>query len=138
MSKMDSWTDEVISQWQIERIELNTSITNDQINVAEQILNFTFPDQFKQLYTKANGFSNYDWLSNMFSIWPLERIIDEYQSSTNKQFIAFADFLIGSHWIGFMNDRDGIYKFYKEPEFVSVTFEQAIRLINSDATIIYV
>lgn len=68
----------------------------------------------------------------------LERIIDEYQSGNNKKFIAFADFLIGSHWIGFMSDREGIYKFYEEPEFVSATFEQAIRLINSDSTIIYV
>lgn len=138
MSKMDSWTDEIISQWQSEHIELNASVTSDQINAAEQMLNFTFPDQFKQLYMKANGFINYDWMSNMFSIWPLERIIEEYLSSTNKQFIAFADFLIGSQWIGFMTDREGIYKFIVEPEFVTATFEQAIRLIISDSIIIYV
>ncbi|WP_342084842.1 SMI1/KNR4 family protein [Dyadobacter sp. OTU695] len=114
---MDSWTNEVIRQWQVEKIELNASVTNDQINIAEQILNFTFPDQFKQLYLRANGFKDYDWRSNMFSIWPLESIMDEYLSNTNKNFIGFSDYLICSHCIGFMNDRKGIYKYCNEPEF---------------------
>jgi hypothetical protein len=74
----------------------------------------------------------------MFSLWPVDRIIEEYNSSSDKNFIGFSDYLINSHQIGFTKDRNGIYKYHNKPELIADTFEQGIHLININSEIIYV
>ena len=134
----NDWTETVIRQWQTEDIELNPGISVDELAHAEKILDFVFPDQFRELYLKVNGFHNNDWRANMFSLWPVDRIIEEYNSRADKNFIGFSDYLINIHQIGFVKDRKGVYKYLDRPEFIANTFEEGIHLINIDSELIYV
>lgn len=134
----NDWTERVIQQWQTEEIELNSGLSEDELIHSEKNLGFVFPDQFKELYLKVNGFHNNDWRTNMFSLWPIDRIIEEYNSSSDKNFIGFSDYLINSHQIGFNKDKIGIYKYHDKAEFIADTFDQAIHLINIDSELIYI
>ena len=130
--------DKIIDQWTNKKIKLSPPSTIDQIKVTENILHFKFPDDFKEFYLKLDGFADWDWTENMFSIWPLTRIIEEYNNENDKNFIVFADYLINSHQYGFKKGKNGIFKSYGEqPEFISETFSKIIFLISSDSEILY-
>jgi len=135
---MDNWAETAIQQWKAEGIELNPGISAEELNRTEKMLDFVFPYQFKELYIKVNGFHNNDWRVNMFSLWPVERIIEEYNFRTDKNFIGFSDYLINMHQIGFTKNKEGIYKCMDNPEFITDTFEQGIHLINIDSELIYI
>lgn len=130
-------TANIISQWKLEKIELNPPASGETISEAEKIINFIFPSEFRNLYLKVNGFKNWDWRANMFSIWPIERIVDEYNQGKAKDFVGFSDYLINSYQIGFFKGRIGIYKSYDEFNPIAHSFDEAILLINSDADLIY-
>jgi hypothetical protein len=133
-----TWIENIIQQWQIEKLELNQGASIEIIIIAEKAIDFIFPEQFKELYLKVNGFKNNDWRTNMFSIWPIDRIIEEYNSSMDKNFVGFSDYLINSHQIGFTKNKKGIFKYHDKPDFIAETFEKGIQLINMDSELIYV
>lgn len=141
---------QIIAQWKTEQIQLNPPATLDTIKKAEDIVNYTFPPDFRELYLIADGYKDWDWRTNMFSLWPLQRIIDEYlellsvnssttqdQHDPKKNFIGFCDYLINSHQIGFIKNRTGIYKSYDESNPIAQSFIEALELINKDAQVIY-
>ena len=141
---------EIIEQWKAERIQLNPPATLEAIRRAEEITGYTFPSDFKKLYLVADGFKDWDWRSNMFSLSPLQRIIDEYleqlsrsrsaspyQQEQAKDFVGFCDYLINSHQIGFLKNRNGVYKSYDEFNPIAQSFSEALSLINKDAELIY-
>ena len=134
-------TDEEISnirsQWEAENIKLNPPATIESITEAENAIGFEFPSDFKSLYLKINGFNNWDWRSNMFSLWPIHRIVEEYLQDENKNFVGFCDYLINSHQIGFFKDRVGVYKSYDEFNLIATNFQDAIHLVNSDSELLY-
>jgi len=104
------WTDTIIQQWLTQNVKLNGSSTFHELREAEKSLDFTFPDEFKQLYLKVNGFFDWDMTINMISRWPIDRIIQEYKGNNDKNFVGFCDYLINSHEIGFYKIRNGIFK----------------------------
>jgi len=85
----NTWTDKIIAIWTIDKIKLSPPATIDKINATEESLIFQFPSDFKELYLKLDGFVDWDWTKNMFSIWPLERIVEEYNREPDKTFIVF-------------------------------------------------
>ncbi|WP_160136057.1 SMI1/KNR4 family protein [Chryseobacterium sp. c4a] len=124
--------------WASENIKLSPPATEESIKVTEEIIQFQFPDDFKEFYLQMDGFMDWDWTKNMFSIWPLARIQEEYHNETDKSFIIFADYLINSHHIGFLKGEKGIFKNCGEtPELIADTFSEALFLIDSDADILY-
>ena len=130
--------DKIKETWVSENIKLNPPATPESINTAEETINFRFPDDFKEFYLKLDGFADWDWTKNMFSIWPLARILEEYHNESDKSFIVFADYLINSHHIGFMKEKKGVFKnIGGNPELIAKTFSEAIFLIDSDADILY-
>ena len=132
------WADTIINQWINENIKLNPPATPESIKAVEETINFRFPDDFKEFYLKLDGFTDWDWTKNMFSIWPLARTLEEYHNESDKNFIVFADYLINSHHIGFMKEKKGVFKNTgNTPELIAETFSEAIFLINSDANILY-
>ncbi|GAB3194025.1 cell wall assembly regulator SMI1 [Pontibacter aydingkolensis] len=133
----NTWIGKTIEQWEIDGVELNVGASLEAIKNAERVLNFIFPLQFQQLYVKANGFNNLDWIENVFSIWPIERMLEEFNESTNKDFIGFADYSMNVHQIGFVRGKEGVYKYCDNPVQFANTFEEAISLINSDDETIY-
>jgi hypothetical protein len=144
ISNMETnWTREIISQWKVQNINLNTGAIKDNIAELEKQLDFKFPTDFHEMYMVVNGFANDDWTSNMFSLWPLLRILKEYQEGENLDFIGFCEYLINSHSLGFSRSRAGVFISYAlaEPvefqEVVALTFKEALYLINTDSEKIY-
>lgn len=130
---------EICRQWKHEKIQLNPGASPDLISEVEASIGFTFPAGFKELYIEVNGFSDYDWRENMFSIWSVERILEEYINCDDSSFIGFSDYLIHSHAIGFVKTQPGVFKRYGGDEylFVAASFLDAIKLINANSALIY-
>ncbi|HKC35311.1 MAG TPA: SMI1/KNR4 family protein, partial [Chitinophagaceae bacterium] len=102
----NEWVTKALLQWKSEGIELNPPSIPALIKQAEEKLSFIFPDSFKCLYLMVDGFKDNDWRENMFSIWPIERILYEYNKRGDKAFVGFSDFLLNSHALGFYKDLD--------------------------------
>ena len=131
-------TDKIIDQQTSDEIKLSHPATIVAISETEKILDFHFPSDFKELYLKIDGFVEWDWTPNMFSIWPLARIVEEYNRESDKTFIIFADYLINAHHLGFVKGQNGVFKNSgTTPELIADTFSDVMTLINSDADILY-
>lgn len=89
----------IIQYWQQSRIKLNKGASLEEIEILEKKVNFKFPDDFKEFYIHINGFKDSDWDENMFSIFPLQRIEEEYFDLEEEIFVPFCDYLINSHLI---------------------------------------
>jgi hypothetical protein len=132
-----SWTDQAIDLWISKGIKLQNGISIDKISDFEKLFDFKFPQDFIELYSKANGFEDFDWNEYMFSLWSLDRILKEYQEDGNTNYIGFCDFLINSHSIGFFKTDNGIFKSYDQTQPIGNTFKEVIELINSNSDLIY-
>ncbi len=78
----------------------------------------------------------------MFSIWSLDRIEEEYNTSTNEFFILFCDFMMNSHQIGFSRVENGVFINYENHKLslndkVSDIFTGALIEIVKDSDKIY-
>jgi SMI1 / KNR4 family (SUKH-1) len=134
---MNDWMKQIIDQWTDEAICFNLGASLEQINNAERKMEFSFPEAFKRFYLQVNGFKQGEWISNLFSIWSLEKILEEYHDCNDKNFVGFADYLINSHQIGFVKGHEGIFKYYDAPEKIAETFELGLMLINQDSELLY-
>ncbi len=137
LKEISDWADKVISIWNSKGIMLEKGVSVEEISELERLLDFRFPKDFVQLYTKANGFKALDWDENMFSFWPLDRILEEYQKDGDTNYIGFCDFLINSHSIGFFKTDEGIFKSYDQIQPIGNTFKEGIELIISNSDLIY-
>src|ERR1044072_3588567 len=106
------WINEAILTWKREGVALQSGALESYIAEIEQWLGFSFPNDFYEFYKAGNGFENSDMNKDMFYLWPLEVIWAEYQGNDDDEFIAFCDFMINSHQIGFIKNQPGIYKSY--------------------------
>lgn len=131
------WTSQVISIWTSEGIKLQSGVSVETIASIENLIGFKFPEDFIELYTKVNGFKDYDWTENMFSLWPVERILKEYQENEDSNYVGFCDYLINSHSFGFMKNAHGIFKSYEINNPVCQSFKEIIDAIILNADLIY-
>jgi hypothetical protein len=134
---LQQWAIGVISHWIDNKIKLEEGATLTDIQKTEALIGIHFPESFIELYSKANGFADWDMNINMISVWPLKRIEEEYAINRDKNFVGFSDYLINSHSIGFRKTSAGIFKDYDEFNPIASTFEQGLELINSDSDLIY-
>jgi hypothetical protein len=137
---LQNTSDSVLGHWRSEKITLQKGASLEKISHIENKLGFVFPQSFKLLYQKVNGFGDNDWNENMIGVWPLERIEDEF--GRYPDFIGFSDFFVNSHVYGFLKNQQGIYKNYDladtgVPEKIADTFEEAIDLININSDLLY-
>ena len=132
-----SWTDQTITYWTEKGIKLQAGVSLDKLRDFEKLLDFSFPQDFIELYTKVNGFVDFDWNENMFSLWSLDRILKEYQEDEDPKFIGFCDYLINSHTLGFYTDDKLIYKYYDKPKAITNSFQDFISLLNSNDDLLY-
>lgn len=129
---MEKWIQEVVSKWRSQEVELNPPATTADIEKAEKILDFKFPKGFRELYMVFNGFKNWGWQEHFFSLWPLERIIEDFKTSEDKSYIIFCDYLMYSHSIGFMKDETGVFKSYGiQTDKITDGFKDFVFMMNS-------
>lgn len=98
----DNWVDAQINLCRNADVKLNNAAKADKIIEVEKIVGYKFPNDFREFYQKVNGFIEWDFIGNMFSIWPLEKIANEYAAGDDKNFIAFCDHCIDLYRIGFI------------------------------------
>jgi SMI1 / KNR4 family (SUKH-1) len=132
-----SWADQSIGIWISKGIKLQDGVSIDKISTFEKQLDFKFPQDFIDLYSKTNGFEDFDWNENMFSLWSLDRILKEYQENGDTNYIGFCDFLINSHSIGFFKTDIGVYKSYDQIKSIAGNFQDFILLLNSNNDLLY-
>lgn len=133
---MADWIDETINGWKRTDVKMQSGISTDYFLEFEKKLNFIFPADFKEFYQQANGFVDCDWNENMFSLWSLEKIFEEFQLDKNENFIGFCDYLIGIHSIGYFKNEGGIF-INTEYAKICNTFEEFIVLLNSNSDLLY-
>lgn len=131
--------DEQIEVWRHTNLKLNGPGTIEFINKIQEKIGFLFPEDFIKFYMKVNGFNDWDMTEEMFCIWPLERISEEFEINANSNFIPFCDYQINSHRIGYLKDEPGVYKEYYDSNFYRVadSFEQTVQLIVSNSGLLY-
>ena len=132
-----TWTDSVIEDWKASNTKMHPGLSLSDILSAEPILQFKFPTDFIELYQKVNGFRDLDWNKHMFSFWPIERIITEYRTDGDENYIGFCDFLIHSYSIGFLKEDFAIYKSFDRQQPIAATFREAVIMINESSDSIY-
>lgn len=140
--EINEWADSVCNLWKSQGLDISEGASLSIIENTEQRISFKFPEAFKELYKKVNGWNDMAWNEHMFSIRPLDRIIEEYKYRRHPDFIGFCDYLINSHWIGFVRHKPGIFKRYdleghSNPEKIADRFEEAIEMINTNADTLY-
>lgn len=128
--------DLTIAIWNETNIKLQVGVSEELIFEFEEKLNFKFPEDFKTLYKMVNGFGDCDWNKDMFSLWPLEKIFEEYQLSSNKNFIGFCDYLINSYSMGYFKNENGIFTSLTSNK-ICETFEEFVDLLNSNSDKLY-
>ena len=124
-------TPETIAALQVQGIIFNKGATAEQVAATEMVLDIKFPFEFTQFYLLANGFDSNSCMTNgLFNIWPLEQIQEEWLADDSKNFIPFGDYLIHSHWIGFLKTKPGVFKYYNIGNEVATceTFTEALIL----------
>jgi hypothetical protein len=134
------WVQVTKSLWLSKGIKLEPGAKIEDIESTEAAVGVSFPLDMKELYKVVNGFENWDWTPGMISVWPMERIREEYLISDDKNFVGFCDFLINSHCIGFLKEQTGIHKRYDGHypiDRIAESFKETIGLINSDSDLIY-
>jgi hypothetical protein len=136
---MENWIQKVIEKWTAEGVRLNPPASIVELENTESSLKFKFPNDFKEFYLQTNGFYGLDWQEHMFTLWPLDMIIREFEGNVNKNFIGFCDFLLASHCLGYNRDKPGGFKSYgfEDGEQIAGTFEEVISMINSNSELIY-
>jgi hypothetical protein len=132
-----NWINEALNFWKAENVKLSPPASLEQIRQVEEIVGYTFPQDFVDLYLRVDGFRDWHTLENLFSVYPLQKIVKEFEANQNSNFVPFCDYLICSHEIVFWKDRQGIFKSYEDEIPICQTFEEAILLINIDSCLIY-
>lgn len=107
-----AWITEAIASWTASKTKLQPGVSIDTIREAEKVLQFSFPQDFIDLYTVVNGFEDWDWNEHMFSLWSIERILAENRQTQAAEDIIFCDFLIFSHTFSFTKTTRAIRKNY--------------------------
>jgi hypothetical protein len=137
MNSPAPWINDAISTWQKEGVKLRPGVLETYIAEMEPWLGFTFPQDFYEFYKVVNGFEGHESNQEMFSLWSLETLWEEYSGSEDTEFIGFCDYLINSHQIGFIKGKPGIYKDYSRIEKVADSFREFIELLNTGSDLLY-
>src|SRR4051812_39666698 len=101
-------TTEIILDWIKEGIQLNLPTRKARISTCETAIGFEFPNDFIEFYLLHNGFEEFVMDSKLLSLWPIEKIQAEFDPA--DEFIAFSDYLVNSHWIGYIKTKMAFIK----------------------------
>lgn len=120
-------------------VNIASGASNNEIEEVQNKLDFKFPDDFKEFHSMCNGFLEWDMDNNHFSIWTFDRIIEEYEKEKKQDydFIPISDYLINSHWFGYIRNEEGIFKDFDRKVAVAKNFENFLKLLLSDSEKLY-
>ena len=94
-----SVTEGVTHSWQQEGIPLLAPIDPAAVRTELSKNGQRYSDDVVDLYSITGGMANDEMDSHCFSMWPFDKVISK---NKERSYLAFADFLIDSHWYGFV------------------------------------
>ena len=131
-------TEENIKHWKSKGISVNDGASNEKIENLEKQIDFNFPEDFIFFYRSLNGFKDRDWTPNLFSLFPIDRIKEEYEHKQNENnFVPICEYLISSHHLGYIKGKKGIFKDYQQFEKICDNLIELMTLIEEDSDKIY-
>jgi SMI1 / KNR4 family (SUKH-1) len=128
---LDSWIQNAINYWKLDKIDLLPGADLKSISSLEKDVGVKLPTDFIDFYLTVNGFKDLRVNSNMFCIWPIEKIRKDYLVFHDKNFIGFCDYLMDSHWIGLHKISQGVFNDFDLEKPITGTFKEFIKFINS-------
>ena len=126
----DTWIQDAIKYWEAENTILPPGSDLNSITSLEKELGIKLPADFIEFYLIVNGFKNLSVNNNLFCIWPIEKIKEDYLVSDNKNFLAFCDYMIASHTIGLSKNSDGVFNDFDLEKPIVASFKEFIYFIN--------
>lgn len=86
----------LVARWASEDAEPAPPLEASQVRELLQTLTVEVPEDAVALYCETGGMKD-GWMdNNLFSLWPLDKVIAEAQFAPDKR-VEFGDFLIDSH-----------------------------------------
>lgn len=137
MNSPAPWINDAILTWQKEGIPLHMGVWETYITEIEEWLDFSFPPDFYEFYKAVNGFAKNESNKELFCLWSLETIWEEYSGSKDAEFIGFCDYMINSWQYGYLKNQSGIYINALSFEKVADSFKEFIELLNADSERLY-
>jgi hypothetical protein len=89
-------------------IDVHTPATDDDISTFERQIGFSLPADFKEFYTKCNGFSCNE---DIFNVVPLSGIT-QYRRDYGENWFYFAEYMIYSDMWGLRLIKEGRYEIF--------------------------
>jgi hypothetical protein len=86
----------VVARWTGENTEHTPPLASSRVKELLQTLTDEAPEDAIALYCETGGVVEGHMDNNLFSLWPLEKVIAEARAMPGKR-IDFGDFLIDSH-----------------------------------------
>jgi hypothetical protein len=86
----------LVARWTRENTEHTPPLGSSRVKELLQALTDEAPEDAIALYCETGGMAEGGMDNNLFSLWPLEKVIAEAQSAPGKR-VEFGDFLIDSH-----------------------------------------
>ncbi|MFI1745199.1 SMI1/KNR4 family protein [Thalassobellus sediminis] len=123
-------------------ITFNRKSQKEDLIKLTKTVDFDFPNDFKDFYLFANGYSDYIGFERQH-IWDINKISEE-NTSLDKVYIKFCDTMLSCPWIGFSRKDGKIYKGYGlenefdgNAEYVAETFTDFLKLLTCDSKKLY-
>ena len=133
-----SAVDDVISSWQREGVSLTPPITLKAVKAELSKTGQRISKDVVDLYCRTGGMAKNEMDSHCFSMWPFDTVT---AVNSDRPYLAFADFLIDSHWYGFVYESETHSKvcidYGKELEIIADSVEDFFRRILNDPRSLY-
>lgn len=137
MNSPAPWINDAILTWQKEGIKLRPGAMPFYLTELEQWMGFSFPPDFYEFYKTVNAFEKHESNSELFCLWSLETIWEEYSGRKDTEFIGFCDYMINSWQYGYRKNQPGIYRNAIGFKKVADSFKEFIELLNADSEVLY-
>lgn len=96
LSELRAAIQKVVARWTSENTGHTPPLGPSRVKEMLQMLTEEVPEDAIALYCQTGGVAEGDMDNNLFSLWPLEKVVEEAQSTPSKR-VEFGDFLIDSH-----------------------------------------
>ena len=96
LSELRAAIQTVVARWTGENTEHTPPLGSSRVKELLQMLTDEAPGDAITLYCETGGMEEGHMDNNLFSLWPLEKVIAEARSGPGKR-VEFGDFLIDSH-----------------------------------------
>jgi hypothetical protein len=103
---------QLLTKWRADGVRLNAPASEEHLVELERCLGVPLPSDVREFYGAANGMPDLEYDTHQMSFWSVNRIVAEpprrpVSNVPGVREVAFADFLIESHYHVFRVTSEG-------------------------------